>query len=102
MGYLAEHAKTLSDTELRDAIIENAAKVANNDGRLSASSSADLDLALEIFDAALAEHVRRATAPLDDIIRRARSVQPGHSAGPTREELFTMVQQIRGILQERQ
>ena len=97
-----EHIKSLNDSTLRDVMIEAAATIKNNDGRLSADSSADLDLALEIFDAALAEHVRRATAPLDDIIRRARSVQPGHSAGPTREELFTMVQQIRGILQERQ
>lgn len=55
----AREAEGLTDYQLRERIIEIAARIDANDGRLSADSSADLDLAQEMFDAALEEYVRR-------------------------------------------
>jgi hypothetical protein len=68
----SQWAGLLSHEELRQQIIEQGARIALNDGRLSADSSADLDLAQDLLDAALREYVRRAQtaaptvpAPLD-------------------------------------
>lgn len=62
MSHDEREVRAMSDDHLRDRIIEAGAKIANNDGRLSADSSADLDLALDQFDAALAEYGRRRVA----------------------------------------
>jgi len=59
MGY--EHgAALLTDDELYSRIIEMGGRIENNDGRLTADSSASLDLAHDLLDAALREYAKRA------------------------------------------
>lgn len=59
----ADEARGLTDYQLRDRIIEMAGRVDRNDGRLTADSSAGLDLAQDLLDAALTEYGRRDPRP---------------------------------------
>jgi hypothetical protein len=49
--------KVINKEQLRQEIIKSAARIANNDGRLTADSSAELDNELDFFECTLDEYV---------------------------------------------